>query len=142
MNQTDNYSVSSSCHALIIETIELLPAYVESLKAFSSTVAHNLESGDKEVDLGLLADKLSAMISTFTVIHKDCKHLSNDAHFGNKAFRGVKIHLLSILKAIQSASLSNDKVMLADLLEYELQDNLTQWKISAIPLLKQMIQAF
>ncbi|MCO4753017.1 MAG: hypothetical protein KC478_00975 [Bacteriovoracaceae bacterium] len=140
MNQADNYSVSSNCHSLMNETIELLPAYVENLKDFASTVAQSLEFKDQDLELGKLADKLSSMISLFTSVHGDCKLLSRDPQAGNKVFRMVKIHLLSILKAIQSASQHQDRVMLADLLEYELQDNLTQWKISAIPLLKQMIQ--
>ncbi|PIP90993.1 MAG: hypothetical protein COW01_15155 [Bdellovibrionales bacterium CG12_big_fil_rev_8_21_14_0_65_38_15] len=45
----------------------------------------------------------------------------------------LEIHLLSILKAIIPAKEKNDLIMLCDLLEYELVDNLKQWKIKALP---------
>jgi hypothetical protein len=52
----------------------------------------------------------------------------------------LQIHLLSVLKAINTASSKDDTIMLTDLLEYELKDNLTQWKILIIPVLKQNIR--
>lgn len=53
----------------------------------------------------------------------------------------LQIHLLSIIKAIRSAYSKEDYIMLADLLEYELRDNLTQWKILILPILKQFAQS-
>lgn len=52
----------------------------------------------------------------------------------------LQIHLLSIIKAIRSAYSKEDYIMLADLLEYELRDNLTQWKILILPILRQFAQ--
>ncbi|MCO4792953.1 MAG: hypothetical protein KC493_04530 [Bacteriovoracaceae bacterium] len=52
----------------------------------------------------------------------------------------LEIHLLSILKALIPAKEKEDIIMLCDLLEYELVDNLTQWKIKAIPELKKLRQ--
>lgn len=52
----------------------------------------------------------------------------------------LKIHLLSVMKAINSARKSRDFIMLTDLLEYELKDNLTQWKIIVIPVLKNILK--
>lgn len=48
----------------------------------------------------------------------------------------LEIHLLSILKALVPAKEKNDIIMLCDLLEYELVDNLKQWKIKALPELR------
>lgn len=48
----------------------------------------------------------------------------------------LEIHLLSILKALVPAKEKNDIIMLCDLLEYELVDNLKQWKIKALPSLR------
>ncbi|MBH47607.1 MAG: hypothetical protein CME71_05505 [Halobacteriovorax sp.] len=53
----------------------------------------------------------------------------------------LEIHLLSILKAIVPAKEKNDLIMLCDLLEYELVDNLKQWKIKALPELRSLRQA-
>lgn len=50
----------------------------------------------------------------------------------------LEIHLLSILKAIIPAKEKNDLIMLCDLLEYELVDNLKQWKIKALPDLRSL----
>ena len=56
----------------------------------------------------------------------------------NKDIQNLEIHLLSILKALLPAKERNDIIMLCDLLEYELVDNLTQWKIKVIPGLKKL----
>lgn len=50
--------------------------------------------------------------------------------------QNLEIHLLSVMKAMLPAKEKNDIIMLCDLLEYELIDNLTQWKIKAIPELR------
>lgn len=55
---------------------------------------------------------------------------------------GIKhshIHLLFIIKAINQAQQKQDALMLEDLIKYELKDNLTQWKIDLIPLLKRLL---
>lgn len=52
---------------------------------------------------------------------------------------GIKeshIHLLFIMKAMNQASQKQDLVVLEELIKYELKDNLTQWKIDLIPLMK------
>ncbi len=48
----------------------------------------------------------------------------------------LQIHLLSVLKAIYNAQTKEDFIVLTDLLEYELKDNLTQWKILILPAIK------
>jgi hypothetical protein len=53
--------------------------------------------------------------------------------------KDLQIHLLSIVKAINDAQQKHDDIMLTDLLEYELKDNLTQWKILILPTLKQRV---
>ena len=50
--------------------------------------------------------------------------------------KDLQIHLLSVIKAIASAQSKGDYIVLTDLLEYELKDNLTQWKILIIPAIK------
>jgi hypothetical protein len=57
-----------------------------------------------------------------------------------KKIQNLEIHLLSILKSLIPAKEKQDFIMLCDLLEYELADNLTQWKISVIPELKRLRQ--
>lgn len=45
------------------------------------------------------------------------------------AFEKLQIQLFSILKGLKLAFATSDSEMLTDLLEHELRDNLTQWKI-------------
>jgi|GEM_PF-1940799 len=49
------------------------------------------------------------------------------------------IHLLFILKGINQAQQKHDSLVLEDLIKYELKDNLTQWKIDFIPLIKRLL---
>lgn len=56
----------------------------------------------------------------------------------DEGIQRLEIHLLSVMKALLSAKENNDNIMLCDLLEYELVDNLTQWKIKILPELKKL----
>jgi hypothetical protein len=56
----------------------------------------------------------------------------------DQSVKKLEIHLLSVLKALIPAKEKEDIIMLCDLLEYELVDNLTQWKIKVIPELKRL----
>lgn len=125
------------------EATALLPAFLERIRSSASSTSNSIR--DYGVDAGApklatLADKIARLISVFGYIHRDCRSLSRKKDT-NDSIKNIEIHLLSILKAVKSAESSKDEEMLVDLLEYELQDNLTQWKIKAIPHLKGMIQA-
>ena len=58
--------------------------------------------------------------------------------FKDENIQKLEIHLLSIIKALLQAKEKNDTIMLCDLLEYELIDNLTQWKIKILPELRKL----
>jgi hypothetical protein len=51
------------------------------------------------------------------------------------------IHLLFIIKGINQAQQKQDALVLEDLIKYELKDNLTQWKIYLIPLIKRLLNS-
>ena len=51
------------------------------------------------------------------------------------------IHLLFVLKGINQARQKHDSLVLEDLIKYELKDNLTQWKIDLIPLIKRQLNS-
>ncbi len=59
-------------------------------------------------------------------------------NFKDESIQKLEIHLLSVMKALLQAKEKNDTIMLCDLLEYELADNLTQWKIKVLPELKKL----
>jgi hypothetical protein len=58
--------------------------------------------------------------------------------FKDENVQKLEIHLLSIIKSLLSAKEKEDIIMLCDLLEYELIDNLNQWKIKVLPELKKL----
>lgn len=135
------------------EAIGLLPLYLEKIKDSASRAASYVEAqsvSDVSYEIAKLSDMLQNMISIFSQIKRETNSLirasrenmpQQSFHFesplGDKT---AKIHLLSILKGIKAAHASNDTLMLVDLLEYELKDNLTQWKIRVFPQIKQLIQ--
>ena len=71
-------------------------------------------------------------------IHKTFRENHKESITKAEVIQNLEIHLLSVLKALLPAKERGDIIMLCDLLEYELVDNLTQWKIKAIPALKKI----
>jgi len=48
----------------------------------------------------------------------------------------IKLHLLSVLRALSDHVRSGDRMAVHDLITEELRDNLTLWKINVLPLLR------
>lgn len=57
-------------------------------------------------------------------------------HALRENIRTQHISLLGILKGLASAMENQDTIAQEELINYELRDNLTQWKINLLPLLK------
>lgn len=57
------------------------------------------------------------------------------------AIKQSHVHLLFVLKGINQAQQKHDSLVLEDLIKYELKDNLTQWKIDLIPLIKRQLNS-
>lgn len=57
------------------------------------------------------------------------------------AIKQSHIHLLFVIKGINQAQQKHDSLVLEDLIKYELKDNLTQWKIDLIPLIKRQLNS-
>ena len=83
-------------------------------------------------------DILDLYTQLFTKIHSTLKRNLADTSHISPEIQKLDIHLLSILKALIPAKEKGDLIMLCDLLEYELIDNLTQWKIKIVPALKKL----
>lgn len=83
-----------------------------------------------------LIDRLGLFIEMVTQVHKTFKIGGNFKLSTGRTLHDLEIHLLSVLKAITKAKELGDLVMLCDLIEHELLDNLKQWKIAALPELK------
>ncbi|MFZ4712998.1 MAG: hypothetical protein ACOYL6_04785 [Bacteriovoracaceae bacterium] len=85
-----------------------------------------------------LMDTMDIFIELMTNIHRTVRIELSAKMSSGKSFHDLEIHLLSVLKAVLKAKEKQDIIMLYDLIEYELLDNLKQWKIIAIPELRNL----
>lgn len=113
-------------------------SYIDTITdKINEVVALYNENNHDEANLmfGELIDLVDLFIQLISKVHRTVKSYNPDFFKSNDTIRNLEIHLLSILKALIPAKEKNDIIMLSDLLEYELADNLAQWKIKAIPLM-------
>ncbi|MBC7714111.1 MAG: hypothetical protein H7177_12280 [Rhizobacter sp.] len=93
------------------------------------------EANESFVEVIELMDLYIQLVSrVYRVLRTDLKVMN----FKDESIQKLEIHLLSVMKALLQAKEKNDTIMLCDLLEYELVDNLTQWKIKILPELKKL----
>ncbi len=85
-----------------------------------------------------VVDLMDLYIQLITKVYKVIRKELNVQSFKDESVQKLEIHLLSVIKALLQAKEKNDIIMLCDLLEYELIDNLTQWKIKVLPELKKL----
>lgn len=85
---------------------------------------------------GDVIEIVDLFVQLITKIHRTLKVQIGADYKKSQSIQNLEIHLLSVIKGLLPAKQKNDWIMLCDLLEYELIDNLTQWKIKAIPELK------
>ncbi len=129
---------------LAFEALDSCNVYIENLnEQIKALVAAYQEgkSDDANAMFGELVDFIDLFIQLVTRIHRTLKANLGENYRKSKTVQNLEIHLLSVLKAIIPAKEREDVIMLCDLLEYELMDNLTQWKIRAIPELKNLKNA-
>ncbi|MDO9183021.1 MAG: hypothetical protein Q7U04_11465 [Bacteriovorax sp.] len=114
--------------------IDYISSRIEKLIGFYN--AGELDSANLTfIEVIDLMDLYIQLISkVYRVIRVDLQGQS----FKDESIQKLEIHLLSVLKALLSAKEKEDVIMLCDLLEYELLDNLTQWKIKVLPELKKL----
>jgi hypothetical protein len=97
-------------------------------------------SSDKEYFRNLQLSSMSADITKFVELTTLLsKILVTKKKINVPEIKQSHIHLLFVLKGINQAQQKHDSVVLEDLIKYELKDNLTQWKIDIIPLIKRQL---
>jgi hypothetical protein len=90
------------------------------------------------LQLSSLSTDITKFVELTTLISKI---LSTKKKIGLPKVKESHIHLLFILKGINQAQQKHDSIVLEDLIKYELKDNLTQWKIDFIPLIKRLLNS-
>lgn len=140
MTVLTNNSKNSSLD-LAFESIDSCFGYVDYITAqIQKLIAHYNNGNPEEANASFaevveLMDLYIQLISrVYRVLRTDLKEMN----FKDENIQKLEIHLLSIMKALLQAKEKEDIIMLCDLLEYELIDNLTQWKIKVLPDLKKL----
>lgn len=126
---------------LAFESIDSCFGYVDHITQQIQKLITVYNQGDTEaansafVEVIELMDLYIQLISrVYRVLRTELKTMS----FKDESIQKLEIHLLSVMRALLQAKEKDDVIMLCDLLEYELIDNLTQWKIKILPELKKL----
>ncbi len=140
-SQASSHTESSSSRDLAFESIDSCFGYVDYISAQITKLIALYNAGEVDkansafIEVIDLMDLYIQLVSNvYQVIRKDF----NGKSFKDESIQKLEIHLLSVLKALLQAKEKEDIIMLCDLLEYELVDNLTQWKIKVLPELKKL----
>jgi hypothetical protein len=126
---------------LAFESIDSCFGYVDHITSQIQKLIVQYNLGNVEQANDLFIEVIELMDLYIQLVTKVYKVLRTDLkimNFKDENLQKLEIHLLSVLKALLQAKEKEDVIMLCDLLEYELIDNLTQWKIKILPELKKL----
>lgn len=138
--KTINFTTKSSIE-LALDALSSCSSYIDYLntKILELTSLFQKNRIDKANEtFNEVIEILDLFVQLIGRIHKTFQNHHKESISKAESIQKLEIHLLSILKALLPAKERGDIIMLCDLLEYELIDNLTQWKIKAIPELKKI----
>ena len=116
-------SLSQSSVELIEDILNIIFSWIHE------TQFDALSDRERNLQLGILTTNISSFVelSTLTAKYQGLNNLE---------FKSSHVSLLFIMKGINQAFAKSDWMALDELIKYELKDNLTQWKINLIPMLK------
>lgn len=140
LNNNQNSKQSASLD-LAFQSIDSCFGYIDYITAQIQKLNTQYNHGnDSEANASFaeVVELMDLYIQLITRIYRTLRSELKNIHFKDDSILGLEIHLLSIMRAILQAKEKKDTVMLCDLLEYELVDNLTQWKIKILPELKKL----
>lgn len=138
---TTNKDLKNSSLDLAFDSIDSCFGYVDYITSQIQKLITQYNQGEQEqanhsfVEVIELMDLYIQLVSrVYRVLRTDLQVMN----FKDESIQKLEIHLLSVMKALLQAKEKDDTIMLCDLLEYELIDNLTQWKIKILPELKKL----
>lgn len=126
---------------LAFESIDSCFGYVDYItsKIQQLITFYNAGEADKANAVFMeVVDLMDLYIQLITKVYRVLRTELQGQSFKDENVQKLEIHLLSVIKALLQAKEKEDIIMLCDLLEYELVDNLTQWKIKVLPELKKL----
>ncbi len=126
---------------LAFESIDSCFGYVDYITAQIQKLITQYNQGDLDLANHSFVEVIELMDLYIQLVSRVYRVLRTDLqtmNFKDESIQKLEIHLLSVMKALLQAKEKDDTIMLCDLLEYELIDNLTQWKIKILPELKKL----
>jgi len=138
---TMNKDIKNSSLDLAFESIDSCFGYVDYITSQIQKLIVCYNQGEVEQAQNSFSEVIELMDLYIQLVSKVYRVLRTDLptiNFKDESLQKLEIHLLSVMKALLQAKEKNDTIMLCDLLEYELIDNLTQWKIKVLPELKKL----
>lgn len=126
---------------LAFESIDSCFGYVDYITSQIQKLIVHYNQGNTEQANNSFAEVIELMDLYIQLVSRVYRVLRTDLeqmNFKDEGIQKLEIHLLSVMKALLQAKEKEDTIMLCDLLEYELVDNLTQWKIKVLPELKKL----
>lgn len=135
-NATNNSSLD-----LAFESIDSCFGYVDYITSQIQKLTLQYNEGNLDAANDAFVEVIELMDLYIQLVSRVYRVLRTDLeimNFKDESIQKLEIHLLSVMKALLQAKEKNDTIMLCDLLEYELIDNLTQWKIKILPELKKL----
>jgi hypothetical protein len=126
---------------LAFESVDSSFGYVDYIISQVQVLIASYQSGDinaANAHFAKVAELMDLFIQLVSRIYQVIRESNDNNLVKDDNILKLEIHLLSVMKALLSAKENNDNIMLCDLLEYELIDNLTQWKIKILPELKKL----
>ena len=136
----DAKNVTSSLD-LAFESIDSCFGYVDYITSQIQRLTLQYNEGNLDAANDAFVEVIELMDLYIQLVSRVYRVLRTDLeimNFKDESIQKLEIHLLSVMKALLQAKEKNDTIMLCDLLEYELIDNLTQWKIKILPELKKL----
>jgi hypothetical protein len=127
----------SGLKEVISDINTLITSISTKIMAITKTLEGPAVKSDQQ-QLELIVDAVNIFVQAITYALKNVT--DKQELIDTLPIRELKIHLLSVMKAIETAHNSEDYIMLSDLLEYELKDNLTKWKILVMPTISQQLR--
>lgn len=133
LNKSDRINLDD----LLDVSTKLLTKMLDYLPIAANSI---LENKNPDKSLIFISNNLELFVQIVIELHRSFHTDEKIKMESTTDIKNLKIHLLSIIKAIYSAKQKNDEIMLCDLIEYELKDNLTQWKINIIPSIRKNVK--
>lgn len=136
-----NKDIKNSSLDLAFESIDSCFGYVDYITSQIQKLIVCYNKGEIDQAQSSFSEVIELMDLYIQLVSKVYRVLRTDmptVAFKDENLQKLEIHLLSVMKALLQAKEKDDTIMLCDLLEYELIDNLTQWKIKVLPELKKL----